>query len=98
MVTLSSIFSPTIVSGIQWPLGPGSSPPLYFQSLEDLQISRKSKSTPIEDLVQDIPAAIQDLFSGTDAVESHFGRIATALLLLGYGYTDECHNLVTPMR
>jgi len=29
--------------------------------------------------------------------QREFGRIAMALVLLGHGYTDECHNLITPM-
>jgi hypothetical protein len=98
MVALSSIFSPTTISGIQWPLGPGSSPPLHFQTLQELQSIRKPKGSPIDDVLKDLPGTVEDLFSTQGAEERHFGKIALALLLLGYGYTDECHNLITPMR
>jgi hypothetical protein len=98
MVAVSSLFSPTAISGVQWPLGPGSGPPLFFQSLEDLQILRPPPNPAIQDILKDLPATVNHLTTSSSSPEQgHFGRIALTLLLLGHGYTDECHNLVTPL-
>jgi hypothetical protein len=102
MVAVSSIFSPSAVTGVQWPLGPGSSPPLYFQSLQELQSLRTKRQpnvgSPIVDVLKDLPGTLEeDLFFSTTTEEGQFGRIALALMLLGYSGTEECHNLVTPL-
>ena len=104
MVTVSSIFSPALISSIQWPLGPGCSPPLYFEPLQELKKIRKSKQQssaddagPMEEIVSNI-IPYTNMFSDLPSQEeAHFGTIALALLCLGHGYVDECHNLVTPM-
>jgi hypothetical protein len=62
-------------------------------------------------VVQDIPGTIEQLFprrlgipaaGGNDDQDDddqryYFGLISMALILLGHGYTDECHNLITPL-
>jgi hypothetical protein len=97
--TLPSVFASAIHT-IEWPLGPKSSPPLHFASLEELKGLRKpTGGSPLDDLVINVPEAVESwlpLVDG-DSERRHFGLISTALLLIGHGYTDECHNLVTPL-
>ena len=101
--TLPNIFA-SAINTIEWPLGPNSSPPLHLTSLEELKCLRKAKSaggsqSPLDELVANVPEAVESWFplDDGDSDRRHFGQIATALLLIGHGYTDECHNLVTPL-
>jgi hypothetical protein len=114
--SLANVFSSSMLSTIHWPLA-GSSPPLYFQNLEELKAlrtiepnhqggSRRSStgslSCPLDDILQDLPSAVETLFPSSDddkqqSERRHFGLNALALLLIGHGYTDECHNLITPL-
>jgi hypothetical protein len=69
-----------------------------LETLESLKSIRKDPS-PL-DLLQDLPATVETLFppsSADDDEKRHFGLVATALILIGNGFTDECHNLVTPL-
>ena len=85
---------------MRWPLGQESTPPppLYFESLETLK-SRRSDETAKFDFMKDIAGTIETLFphGETDSDQRHFGLISVALILLGHGLTDECHNLITPL-
>jgi hypothetical protein len=103
--TLPNVFA-SAIHAIEWPLGPNSSPPLYFASLEELKgLVRKpiqaADGSPLDELVANVPEAVESWFPlDVDCDESerrHFGLISTALLLIGHGYTDECHDLVTPL-
>ena len=79
---------------IRWPLGPTSCPALYYESLESLKAVR---NVPTPHLLDDLPSQIESLFPPTDTDKRHFGLVATALILIGNGFTDECHNLITPL-
>jgi hypothetical protein len=97
--TLPSVFASAIPT-IEWPLGPNSSPLLHLVSLEELKGLRKPKGgSPLDELVANVPEAVENWFplDDGDSERRHFGLISTALLLIGHGYTDECHNLVTPL-
>eukprot|EP00977_Amphora_coffeiformis_P020026 scaffold7808_cov184-Amphora_coffeaeformis.AAC.5 len=112
------------VETIHWSF---DTPPLYYQSLEELQqirVKDKSNSNihhPLFELLSENTNAndkndksvIQDtldtLFGSistttdnqkkdnNDDEQVYFGWISLALVLLGHGWTDECHNLVTPL-
>lgn len=85
------------LSGIRWPLGT-EAPPLHFRSLDDMKQIRSGSSSNLE-LFHDVPAALESLFPlrDTDKEVRHFGSVSIALILLGHGLTDECHDLVTPL-
>lgn len=96
------------IPGITWPLDPTLTSPLYFESLQQMMAIRASltgtatttTSSSLE-IFQDIPGTVEKLFPRLDDDEEEnkhfFGLISMALLLLGHGYTDECHNLITPL-
>ncbi|KAL7568495.1 hypothetical protein ACA910_012202 [Epithemia clementina (nom. ined.)] len=97
---LPNSFLPAI-AGVRWPLGLESSPPLYFESLEQMKSHRNHDLVPF-DFMRDIPGTVESLFprgvGDEDSLERrHFGMISLALILLGHGFTDECHNLITPL-
>jgi len=95
MVPLTAFPFQDATSSMKWPLGPSSSPPLYFESLERLQQIRRDVEF---DFVKDIPKTIDTIFPlNGDQNQRHFGLISVALVLLGNGFTDECHNLITPL-
>ena len=104
------------IASMHWPLDT-MPPPLYFQSLEQMQRIRQQdedrKNHPLweffteENTVKD---TLDTLFGSTttttttpsstttdDYETMYFGWISMALILLGHGGTDECHNLVTPL-
>lgn len=79
-------------------------PPLFYQSLEELsgirqQTKDADSAAPLDFLNQDLAGTVTELFETSNDSESttYFGWIATALVCLGHGWTDECHNLVTPL-
>ena len=82
------------IPSIRWPLGASSYPPLHYESLESLKTLRES---PALDLLHDLPSTVDSLFTPSDADKRHFGIVATALILIGNGFTDECHNIITPL-
>jgi hypothetical protein len=92
------------VDTVHWSIQDPPSP-LYYQSLKDLTEIRHRTGdegvdeSPLELFRQDIPGTIEELFETTndDQSTSQFGWIGTALVCLGHGWTDECHNLVTPL-
>lgn len=97
MILSTSGIPPVLASAIpsiRWPLDPSSCPPLYFESLESLKALR---SSPSFDLLHHLPSTIESLFPPSDADKRHFGIVATALILIGNGFTDECHNIITPL-
>jgi hypothetical protein len=66
--------------------------------LEEMKsIRQKGDSLQKFDFLQDLPGTVEDLFPPTDPTTRHFGLVALALVLIGNGYTDECHNLITPL-
>ena len=83
------------IPAIRWPLGPTSCPPLYYESLESLNAVRNVPT--YLHLLNDLPSHIESLFPPTDTEKRQFGLVATALILIGNGFTDECHNLITPL-
>ena len=90
------------IQSISWPLDPDSSPPLYLEPLDSMRNIRSKTlqpSDPLADVLRELPGSIEPLVMCPDGNEDHrnFGLIALALLLLGNGYTDECHSLVTPL-
>jgi hypothetical protein len=92
---LPNVFAQSIPL-MQWPLGPSSSPPLYFETLNVLKTMRSPQGRPLDDL--DLSETVEYLFPATESVERrHFGLVSMALLLIGNGLTDECHNLITPL-
>ena len=109
---LPPFFTPPIISSIHWPLGNDSSPPLFFQSLEELKYQRRkgqhgcsSHLQLLDPYLEDLPGTIETYFPSPRSASSnipsvvsnnHFGLLSLALVLLGHGYTDECHNIITP--
>ena len=80
-------------------------PPLYFQSLQEMKNVRAQSSSSSSSLdflvhenVGDVAAQLFGTVDDEDDDDSlYFGWIALALILLGNGWTDECHNLITPL-
>jgi hypothetical protein len=98
--TLPTIFTPSAIDGITWKLDREACPSMYYQSLRDLASIRGDKSNILADMgvLEHLPESLAAASNQQqDAESSHFGRISLALLLLGHGFTDECHNLVTPL-
>jgi hypothetical protein len=83
--------------GIRWPLEM-EAPPLHFRSLEEMKQIRSGKLPDLE-LFRDVPSSLDSLFPlhETEKQTRHFGTISIALILLGHGLTDECHDLITPL-
>jgi hypothetical protein len=83
--------------GIRWPLGT-EAPPLHFRSLDEMKEIRSGKLPDLE-LFRDVPGSLDSLFPlhETEKETRHFGTISIALILLGHGLTDECHDLITPL-
>ena len=88
---------------IQWPLGPGSSPPMMYEPLEALRNRRSissstSSSSPIDGVLSDVAGTVASLTpNGATPDQQQNAALSVALVLLGHGYTDECHDLVTPL-
>jgi hypothetical protein len=119
----AALFLDHAIPGIAWPLDPGLTPPLYYESMEQMRAIRASSSSAspstssLLEFLRDIPGTVETLFprrssllgsaaaGGDDADQEKqddderycFGLISMALVLLGHGYTDECHNLITPL-
>mmetsp|Transcript_6941 Transcript_6941/g.12682 ORF Transcript_6941/g.12682 Transcript_6941/m.12682 type:complete len:274 (-) Transcript_6941:567-1388(-) len=91
---ISSICTPSAIAGIEWPLRKDSSPPLYYKPLEELCKIRSPAKTPDGRPFKELPGLVSELPHNE---QGYFGRIALALLLLGHGYPDECHDLVLPL-
>lgn len=72
---------------MEWKLT--DAPPMHYKSLEEMATLRTSSINVVE--------AVQTLHKTAPVQNSnteYLARIATSLLLLGNGYTDEAHNLV----
>ena len=88
---------------IQWPLGLGSSPPMMYEPLDALRNRRSissstSSSSPIDGVLSDVAGTIASLTpNGATPDQQQNAALSVALVLLGHGYTDECHDLVTPL-
>ena len=74
-----------------WPLGIYQ--PLKLQSIEVLAAERSY--FPVLGRTEDTLTVLQQGSNKPEA--NHWARIATALIYLGHGYTDEAHNLVGPL-
>lgn len=98
------------IQAIRWPLDPLSSMQLSLEPLERLsEIRSKDRKNvpalPIDAILSDIPAAITSLAKGGDhnsdildpTDRRHHCIISIALVLLGNGFADEAHSLVTPL-
>ena len=95
------------IQAIRWPLDPSSSQQLSLEPLERLSEirSKARKNEPALPILNDIPATITSLASGGDrhsalldpTDQRHHCIISIALVLLGNGYADEAHSLVTPL-
>ena len=90
---------------IQWPLGPGSAPPMMYEPLDALKNRRSastssssSLSSPIDGVLLDVAGNVASLTpNGATSDEQQDAALSVALVLLGHGLTDECHDLVTPL-
>jgi hypothetical protein len=98
------------IQAIRWPLDPSSSLILSLEPLERLsEIRSKAQkdvpASPIDAILSDIPGAITRLSNGGDpdggildpTDRRHHCTISIALVLLGNGFADEAHSLVTPL-
>ncbi|GAX09988.1 hypothetical protein FisN_11Lh019 [Fistulifera solaris] len=83
--------------GIRWPLEM-EAPPLHFRSLDEMKQIRSGKLPDLE-LFRDVPGSLDSFFPLHEMKTEtrHFGTISIALILLGHGLTDECHDLITPL-
>ena len=101
----------SLIEGLRWPLGAGTSPPLYMVNLDKMREIRKKTPHPVghvgghysslpHAMAQDVIGTVTQLTGGDtvrDTDQIHYARIAASLLLLGHGYTDESHALVSPL-
>lgn len=99
-----SIFS--AIGSICWPLDPSLSPAMHFKPLgemKDIRLQPRQGPSAMRlnsshALVKSLPETLNELFPGSDDQERRwFGIISVSLLLLGNGFTDEAHDLVTPL-
>jgi len=94
------------IATIRWPLDAAHHPPLQLKALPDLVVpaapghSGGCRLDPTHPLAApQLAATLQELFpedGGVDGDQRAFGIISTALVLLGHGFADEAHSLVTP--
>eukprot|EP00957_Ditylum_brightwellii_P189025 14389728-Ditylum_brightwellii.AAC.1 len=94
---------------MQWPLDPASCPPLYYEPLDrlaDVRSKTQEMHSPISSIVSDVPSTLSTLllFDTDDEVDVKVketqrasAAVSLALLLLGHGFADEAHDLVTPL-
>lgn len=94
-VPLPTYLSPAIAS-IRWNLQ-NSQNPMYYEPISSLRNLRKPESIPssiqpimelsktIEDLTTDVPNCKENII------------LSLALILLGNGFADEAHDLITPL-
>lgn len=85
-------------------VGPASNdtfPPMMYKSLQELQQVYQQQNRIVHPLAQDVLATIAKLrtkdHENLNCENEYLSRIATALILLGHGYTDECHDLVSSL-
>lgn len=74
-----------------WPLDVFQ--PLKLESIE--RLAEQRGCFPILGRTEDTLAVLQQ--GSNKAEDNHWARIATALIYLGHGYTDEAHNLIGPL-
>ena len=79
------------VRKMTWPLDVYQ--PLKLESNQGLAAQRSC--FPILGRTEDILSILQQGSNKPEA--NHWARIATALIYLGHGYTDEAHNLIGPL-
>mmetsp|Transcript_156301 Transcript_156301/g.299687 ORF Transcript_156301/g.299687 Transcript_156301/m.299687 type:complete len:371 (+) Transcript_156301:31-1143(+) len=90
--SLLSLLPPQIAAARQavaWPTVLEAHPPMLYERLQSLPADRLHASMAA--LSKDLEGTIASL-GGSD-----YARVAVALLLLGGGGADECHDLVTPL-
>lgn len=98
---------PTIVSAIatvRWPLT-APSMPMYYEPISSLKKLRQPNSIPpnlrplmeISDILDGLSLNIDshDKFDGKS--KRNYSSLALALIFLGNGLQDECHDLITPL-
>lgn len=96
----------TAIASIQWKLSNPSSP-MYYEPIESLKTLRHTKDIPPvlgPIIYRGIYETIDDLtLSAVDGDDNNFSykkynlMLALGLILLGNGYIDEAHDLITPL-
>ncbi|KAL9184747.1 hypothetical protein ACHAXT_012717 [Thalassiosira profunda] len=94
---------------IRWPLRDlkRAMPPLHYLRPDEMTLLRTKVSPgdgPQTQWMNDVPGTIASLFGdNTNTVSDSSSQLrydytilSLSILLLGHGYTDECHSLVTP--
>jgi len=77
---------------------------MYYEPIESLHNRRgaaansPSSSSPIDAIVSDVPKAISSLTAPSATLDQkQHALISVGLILLGHGYADDCHDIVTPL-
>lgn len=94
----------TAIASIQWKLSTPSSP-MYYEPIQSLKTLRHTKDVPpvLQPIIsRGIYETIEDLnFSSGNEIDSNYKKhhlmLAMGLILLGNGYIDEAHDLITPL-
>ena len=96
----------TAISSIQCPLHGGPPVPMCYEPLDRLSEIRQCTSQPqplpqLIPLLKDIPSTIATLTNNesmrASSVQQDNVILSMSLILLGNGFMDEAHNLVTPL-
>mmetsp|Transcript_388 Transcript_388/g.646 ORF Transcript_388/g.646 Transcript_388/m.646 type:complete len:495 (+) Transcript_388:90-1574(+) len=95
----------TSIASIQWKLSTPSFP-MYYEPIESLKTLRQMKDVPpviqpiisrgIYETIQDIDVYVKGDNSRC-AKQKHHLMLALGLILLGNGFIDEAHDLITPL-
>lgn len=94
-VSLPNYLSPAIAS-IQWNLQ-NSQNPMYYEPLTSLRNLRKPESIPSSiEPIMELSKTIEDLTLDTPNSKENV-ILSLALILLGNGFADEAHDLITPL-
>lgn len=109
---MSAKLPPSIVQAIdslRWPLTLEATPPMFFQPLEAmLDVRRQQGALGSGSLAEDVIGlvnllrvrsctCVEDENGENPCSAEYMARIGAALLLLGHSFTDEAHNLVSPL-
>lgn len=68
-----------------------------MKEIRSKQPIRMEDADSTGELATDIPAAVEKYFPADNEEKRYFGLVSMALLLIGNGFTDEAHNIVTPL-
>jgi hypothetical protein len=94
-VSLPNYLSPAIAS-IHWNLQ-NSQNPMYYEPLSSLRNLRKPESIPSSiEPIMELSKTIEDLTLDTPNSKENV-ILSLALILIGNGFADEAHDLITPL-